>query len=332
VALGRDVEPVLDHLAERIARGELVVLVGAGASRWAGLPTWKEVACALASDLAAELKRAVPDAPLRFAPPSPDEPLSTETLIRIGEAYRFICGEERLFARLRELFRTDAIDAGELPLHDLLVRLSAHVTAIYTTNFDDLIERAFASAGKSNQVVVDATDLHEWKYDRVDGRWAPRYPIYKLHGSLDRPGTLVFGESDFQRRSDLAANPLDLRFASDVVGRELLLLGYSFSDPNVRWLWTKLRDLGVLPLACFVELGESTDLDVAYFLKDRVTRIDLRAKDREHPPELLQLLEQLLARCEGATPGGAARGGRRRTARGRAAAAAPARRRRSRPR
>jgi hypothetical protein len=41
VPLGADVEPVLDHLAERIARGELVVLVGAGASRWAGLPTWK---------------------------------------------------------------------------------------------------------------------------------------------------------------------------------------------------------------------------------------------------------------------------------------------------
>jgi hypothetical protein len=162
----------------------------------------------------------------------------------------------------------------------------------------------------------------------------PRYPIYKLHGSLDRPGTLVFGESDFQRRSDLAAHPIDLRFASDVVGRELLLLGYSFSDPNVRWLWTKLRDLGVLPLACFVELGESTDLDVAYFTKDRVTRIDLRAHDREHPQELLELLDRLLARCRRATraAGTARRGARPRTARGRAAPRGPARRRRSRRR
>jgi hypothetical protein len=276
----------------------------------------------------------VPDAPLRFTPPSADEPLSTETLIRIGEAYRFICGEERLVGTLRELFRTDHLDRRKLPLHDLLVRLSAHVAAIYTTNFDDLLERAFDAAGKSHQVVAEAKDLHDWKYDRVGGRWAPRYPIYKLHGSLDRPGTLVFGESDFQRRSDLAAHPIDLRFASDVVGRELLLLGYSFSDPNVRWLWTKLRDLGVLPLACFVELGESTDLDVAYFLKDRVTRVDLRAKDREHPPELLELLERLLERCEGeaVSGAGAARDARPRTARGRAAAADPARRPRSRRR
>ena len=330
--LSRDVEPVLDHLAERIARGELVVLIGAGVSRWAGLPTWKEVACALSRDLAAELRRAVPDAPLRFAPPSPDGPLSTETLIRIGEAYRFVCGEERLVAALRKLFRTDQLDPEDLPLHRLLVRLSDYVTAIYTTNFDDLLERAFAAAGKRHQVVAEAKDLHEWKYDRRNGGWVPRYPIYKLHGSLDRPGTLVFGESDFQRRSDLAAHPIDLRFASDVVGRELLLLGYSFSDPNVRWLWTKLRDLGVLPLACFVELGESTDLDVAYFLKDRVTRIDLRAEDREHPPELLDLLERLLARCEKVSGAGAARGGPRRTARGRSARGGPAPRRRSRRR
>jgi hypothetical protein len=330
VPLGPDVEPVLDHLAERIARGELVVLVGAGVSRWAGLPTWKEVACALARDLAVELERVVPDAPLRFSPPDPDAPLSTETLIRIGEAFRFICGEERLIARLRELFRTEDLDAEQLPLHDLLVQLSDHVTAIYTTNFDDLLERAFTAAGKSHQTVAEAKDLHEWKRDRLHGRWVPRYPIYKLHGSLDRPGTLVFGESDFQRRSDLAAHPIDLRFASDVVGRELLLLGYSFSDPNVRWLWTKLRDLGVLPLACFVELGESTDLDVAYFLKDRVTRIDLRAEDHEHPPELLELLQKLLDRCEGATAAGAGRGGRRRTAPDRAVGAGPAPRRRSR--
>ncbi|HET7754488.1 MAG TPA: SIR2 family protein [Anaeromyxobacteraceae bacterium] len=330
--LGRDVEPVLDHLADRIARGELVVLVGAGVSRWAGLPTWKEVACALAKELAVELERAIPDAPLRFTPPDPREPLSTETLIRIGEAYRFVLGEERLVEALRGLFRTDHLDRRDLPLHQLLVRLSDHVKAIYTTNFDDLLERAFAAAGKSFQEIVEAKDLHEWKYDRAGRRWRPRYPIYKLHGSLDRPGTLVFGESDFQRRSDLAANPLDLRFASDVVGRELLLLGYSFSDPNVRWLWTKLRDLGVLPLACFVELGESTDLDLAYFLKDRVTRVDLRAQDREHPRELLELLEKLLARCEGPTSAAAARGARRRTARGRAAAGVPARRRRSRRR
>jgi hypothetical protein len=302
VPLGPEIDGVVDHLADRIARGDLVVLVGAGVSRWAGLPTWKEVACTLARDLVPALREAVPDAPLRFQPPAPDEPVSTEQLVRIGDAFRFVCGPELLVERLRALFDTRAVDAAALPLHRLLVRLSHHVPAFYTTNFDDLLERSFAAAGRPFQVVAEARDLHDWRYDVVDGSFVARFPVYKLHGTLERPGTLVFGESDFQRRSDLAAHPIDLRFASDVVGRELLLLGYSFSDPNVRWLWTKLRDLAVLPPAWLLELGASTDLDLAYFLKDRVTRVDLRAADRDQPRELLELLERLLARCEGVTP------------------------------
>lgn len=145
--LSADVEPVLDHLAGQIRRGQLVVLVGAGASRWAGMPTWKQVICELAQDLAPALREAVPDAARRFTPPSPEDPLSVESFMKIGEAYRWVCGEERLHARLRALFDTSRIDAAQLPLHRLLVRLSEHVPAIYTTNFDDLLERAFAAAG-----------------------------------------------------------------------------------------------------------------------------------------------------------------------------------------
>ncbi len=177
------------------------------------------------------------------------------------------------------------------------MRLSEHVPAFYTTNFDDLLERAFAAHGKAHQVVAEARDLDDWRFDRIDGAYVARFPIYKLHGSLDRPHTLVLGESDFQRRQGLANHPIDLRFCSDVVGREVLLVGYSFSDPNVRWLWTKLRDLHVLPVAYFLELGASTDLDVAYVLKDRVYRIDLHAEDRDSPTELLDFLEALLERC-----------------------------------
>ena len=60
VPLSAELAPTLDHLAGRIARGDLIVLVGAGVSRWAGLPTWREVACTLARDLAPALRTAVP--------------------------------------------------------------------------------------------------------------------------------------------------------------------------------------------------------------------------------------------------------------------------------
>jgi hypothetical protein len=302
VALPTDLDPVLDHLAGRIARGQLVVLIGAGVSRWAGLPTWKEAMCTLAHDLVPALRVAVPDAAARFEPPSPHDPVPVDVFMKIGETFRRVCGDDRLVERLRSIFDASRIDVRRLPLHALLVQLSEHVPAFYTTNFDDLLERSFAARGKGFQVVAEAKDLDAWQYDRIGDRFVARFPIYKLHGSLDRPRTIVLGESDFQSREGLASHAIDLRFCSDVVGREVLLVGYSFSDPNVRWLWNKLRELGVLPVAHFLELGTSTDLDVAYFLEKRVHCIDLHARDRDGPRELLDFLGALLGRCGRVSP------------------------------
>lgn len=293
-----ELRTALDRLYDRLARGQLVLLVGAGASRWAGLPSWREAVTALAEDLVPALRERLPDARNRFTPPAAGAPVPVEALLRIPEAYRFVCGEERLVARLRELFDTSAVDPAALPLHALLVRFAAFVPALYTTNFDDLLERAFAHAGRGYQAVADADDLHHWKVDERDGRFVPRFPIYKLHGTLDRPATLVIGESDFHRRTDLAANPIDLRFCSDVVGREVLLVGYGFADPNMRWIWTKLRDLGVLPVGWFLEIGASTDLERTTFEMDRIARVDLEAGDADRPGELLEFLEALVGRCE----------------------------------
>ncbi|WP_242340575.1 MULTISPECIES: SIR2 family protein [unclassified Anaeromyxobacter] len=302
-----DVREVKDRLFDRLARGQLVLLVGAGASRWAGLPSWRQTVCALAEDLVPALREQVPDAPQRFAPPDPDAPVSMDALLRIPEAYRFLRGEDRLVERLRALFDTSRIDPADLPLQRLLVRLAPFVPAVYTTNFDDLLERTFEWAGQPCQVVAEAEDLHRWRFVEVGRRFVPRFPIYKLHGTLERPASLVVSESDFLRRSDLAANPIDLRFSSDVMGREILLVGYGFNDPNLRWLWTKLRDLRVPPVGWFLELGTSTDLERATVAMDRIGRVDLNAADPLHPRELLAFLEELASRCErelGASPPG----------------------------
>jgi hypothetical protein len=294
----RDLRAVQDRLFERLARGQLLLLVGAGASRWAGLPSWREAVCALAEDLPAALRRKLPHARERFVPPITGERVPIEALLRIPEAHRHLCGEAQLVERLAALFDTSRVDPGELPLQQLLVRLSRFVPAIYTTNFDDLLERTFAWAGLSCQVVADPEDLKAWRFDEVAGRNVPRFPVYKLHGTLERPRSLVVGEVDVLRRSNLAAHPIDLRFCSDVMGRELLLVGYGFADPNMRWIWTRLRDLEVAPVGWFVEVGTSTDLDRVTMELDRIVRVDLETDEPERPPELLELLGGLVERCE----------------------------------
>jgi hypothetical protein len=295
---------VQDRLFDRLARGQLLLLVGAGASRWAGLPSWREAVCALAEDLVPALRARLPSARQRFTPPRAGERVPVEALLRIPEAYRHLWGDDRLVARLAELFDTSRIDPADLPLQQLLVRLSPFVPAIYTTNFDDLLERTFAWAGVPCQAVAAPEDLQAWRFDELEGRFHPRFPVYKLHGTLARPKSLVVGEADVLRRSDLAAHPIDLRFCSDVMGREILLVGYGFADPNMRWIWTKLRDLEVPPVGWFLELGASTDLEHATMELDRIVRVDLETEDPDHPPELLDFLGELAERCERELGGG----------------------------
>ena len=67
--------------------------------------------------------------------------------------------------------------------------------------------------------------------------------------------------------------------------------------PDVALVDLYLPDGSGIELLKDLELGASTDLDVAYFLKDRVYRIDLHARSRESPEELLEFLESLLERC-----------------------------------
>jgi hypothetical protein len=303
MAGSRDLRSVQDHLFDRLMHGQLLLLVGAGASRWAGLPSWREAVCALADELVPALRRRIPEARERFSPPRPDAPVPVEALLRIPEAFRHVRGEERLVQKLGELFDTRDVDPARLPLQQLLVRLARFVPALYTTNFDDVLERTFAWARAPHQVVACAEDLHRWRFDEAGGRFVPRFPIYKLHGTLGRPGTLVVSESDFHRRTNLAANAIDLRFCSDAVGREILLVGYGFNDPNMRWIWTKLRDLEVLPVAWLLEPGASSDLEQAMFEVDRIQRVDLEASDPAHPPELLSFLGALADRCEAALGG-----------------------------
>jgi hypothetical protein len=262
--------------------------------------------CALAADLVPALRARFPDARARFEPPGRGDRVPVEALLRIPEAHRRLCGEARLVQRLSGLFDTSGVDPARLPLQQTLVRLASFVPAIYTTNFDDLLERTFAWAGRSCQVVAGPEDLKAWRFDTA-GVPVPRFPIYKLHGTLGRPGSLVVSETDFLRRSDLAANPIDLRFCSDVMGRELLLVGYGFNDPNMRWIWAKLRDLEVPPVGWFLELGASTDLERATMELDGIERVDLEAEDVDRPRELLAFLQALADRCERALGGGAPR-------------------------
>ncbi|EHR72076.1 hypothetical protein BurJ1DRAFT_3267 [Burkholderiales bacterium JOSHI_001] len=101
---------------------------------------------------------------------------------------------------------------------------------VVTTNFDDLIECAYAQAhGGTLPRAPTGTDLHAQGTLLMDGAFF----VLKAHGDLRRPETLIFSADDY-RRVIHAAPAFQAVFNTILMTHALLFVGYSLSDTNFR--------------------------------------------------------------------------------------------------
>ncbi len=117
------------------------------------------------------------------------------------------------------------------PIHRALAALNL-CRVFYTTNFDNFLERSFLLHNRRCQVI--ALESHM-------GRTPESCEIVKFHGDLDHPNQIVLTESDYERRLSLST-AMDHRLRSDLLGRVILFLGYSFRDANVSYLFRLFTD------------------------------------------------------------------------------------------
>lgn len=119
--------------------------------------------------------------------------------------------------------------AGHMELPDDLQRKeelellgSAVVDGVITTNYDELLERVLPSC----RVFVGQEDV---LFGDVQGIGE----IYKIHGSVSAPESLVLTDRDYQRFE--ARNPyLASKLTAAFIEHPVIFLGYSLSDPNIR--------------------------------------------------------------------------------------------------
>jgi hypothetical protein len=127
------------YIRTKLDEGCVIPFLGAGASLATapirGLPSAREVADRLAEDTGS--------------------PKGQRQLATVAQWYEIILGRDPLDSTLHAAFTPG--DVGPMPLHHWLAGIDAKLL-IVTTNYDDLIEQAFAAAGKAYDVVVHTTD------------------------------------------------------------------------------------------------------------------------------------------------------------------------------
>lgn len=117
-------------------------------------------------------------------------------------------------------------------LHNQLASLS-ECPLFYTTNYDDFLERSFQALGRSARVVATEEDMG---LNQTDCQ------IIKFHGDFNNPDEMVMSEGHYYKRMRLDG-PMDLKLRSDLFGRAVVFVGYSFRDINIAYLFQTVNEM-----------------------------------------------------------------------------------------
>jgi len=178
-------------------------------------------------------------------------------------------------------------------LHLLLAKVADKIT-IVTTNYDNLLEQAFAEAGKPYDLVVYPADNAEyangvlwWPHGHPEPRKMKSSDIdvedlrqtnviYKMHGTVwkDSPvwDSFVITEEDYVRFLSRIKNAVPAAFRRHFSARSFLFLGYGLRDWNLRVL---LKEVSVSERKSWAIMKAPTSLEKRLWAQRKVDLYDV---------------------------------------------------------
>ena len=227
-------------------------------------------------------------------------------LTRVSEYVSMTTGSGALYEHLHSLFNRDY---PPTPLHTLLAQVPALIRTkgfppkyqlIVSTNYDDLVERAFVDAGEPFDLVTYIADgPHRGKFlhaNPAGGSTVIEIPnqyrdlslerrtvILKIHGAVDRAApdgendSYVITEDhyiDYLTRTELA-NLIPVTLAAKLRKSHFLFLGYGLRDWNLRVILHRIAGEQKLSFKSWAIQRQPTDLDHEFWRKRDVDILDL---------------------------------------------------------
>lgn len=111
-----------------------------------------------------------------------------------------------------------------------LRRASNHIAGVITTNYDDLVDRLFPSYQR-----------YARQEDLLFGQLTGVGEIFKIHGSVEDPDSLVLTDRDYQRFEERKAY-LTAKIMTIFGEYPVIFLGYSLNDPDVLGIIASIAD------------------------------------------------------------------------------------------
>lgn len=198
------------NFAEELREDNAAVFIGAGLSVSSGFVNWRALLEPVADELGLDVQR-------------------EHDLIALAQYH---CNENAGGRHLlNQLIVNRLSEADPNENHRLLANLP--ITTYWTTNYDRLIEQSLSEAGKVADVkyTVDHLATTRIRRDAV---------VYKMHGDVEHPHEAVLTRDDYER-FHLMRGAFTNALSGDLVSRTFLFLGFSFTDPNLAHVLSRIR-------------------------------------------------------------------------------------------
>lgn len=212
-----DYNKIKEEIKLQIKNDDLILFIGAGVPASLEIPDWNDLISLLAKDLDYD----------------PDIFKLYGDFLSLAEYYRIEKENiTELIEYMNQNWRVDDEVIKSSEIYKCILKMNCSI--IYTTNYENSLERAFEIEGKPFRKIVNLESLVELTSNETQ--------IIKFHGDLSETESIVLTESNYFERLNFESE-LDIKLRSDILGKSILFIGYSLSDINIRLLLYKLDSL-----------------------------------------------------------------------------------------
>lgn len=224
-----DIPKAPKELVEAILSKKCVLFAGAGISRGKimtkegekeqYLPTWEGLLTFLANE--AQKSNYITNSQYRQL----RKAAKNGKHLFVSETIRRKVGEKEFDDMLGSIFRSPTLMLTEK--HKIITQIP--FSAIVTTNYDKLIESAYAFINKSLPPIYTFDNSP----DIVSALSSNRFFVLKAHGDIDRKETIILSERDYR---DVVYRQPGYRAALNAIFimKTVLFIGASLADPDIK--------------------------------------------------------------------------------------------------
>jgi hypothetical protein len=204
-------ESFIKDIIKELEAENVAVFAGAGLSMPAGYVSWSELLEPIEEEIGLDVKKEY-------------------DLVSLAQYHVNENGNNRsqLNKRLLEEF-TERTEVTQN--HKILSRLP--INTFWTTNYDDLIEKSLMEENKKPDIkfTKQHISLTIPKRDAI---------VYKMHGDVNHPNDAILTKDDYESyhvKMDLYLSTLK----GDLLTKTFIFLGFSFTDPNLDYILSRVR-------------------------------------------------------------------------------------------